>query len=294
MRLLFFTALLLSSLMLSAGESFSLYNFPQDKVMVVAHRGNWREAPENSIWAIKKAIEYGADMVEIDVALTKDSVVILMHDRTINRTTTGKGAPSDYTLEEIQQFYLRDGAGHATRMRVPTLEEALDFTKGKVFLNIDKGFNYIELIYPMLEERGMLQEVLFKGSVDYHEFNDSYGHLMEEIVFMPIIPLAITGSELAESVIEEYLEHYQPYGFEFTTGLTEEHMIDFRPLRDQGVRVWVNSLWPDHNAGHHDDAALEDPNVYDWYLKHHINIIQTDRLKELTNFLTRRGKRMLD
>ena len=143
---------------------FSLHNFPENRVMVVAHRGNWREAPENSVWAIRKAIEAGADMAEIDIALTKDSVLILMHDRTIDRTTTGKGAPSDYTLAEIQQFYLRDGAGSATRMRVPTLEEVLKESKGKIFLNLDKGFNYIGLVYPLLEKYDMLDEVLFKGA----------------------------------------------------------------------------------------------------------------------------------
>lgn len=79
-------------------------------------------------------------MAEIDLALTKDSVLILMHDKTIDRTTTGKGKPSDYTLEEIRQFYLRDGAGHATQMRVPVLEEALLESKGKIFLNLDKDF----------------------------------------------------------------------------------------------------------------------------------------------------------
>ena len=82
---------------------FSLHNFPENRVMVVAHRGNWREAPENSVWAIRKAIEAGADMAEIDIALTKDSVLILMHDRTIDRTT-GKGAPSDYMRAKFNSF----------------------------------------------------------------------------------------------------------------------------------------------------------------------------------------------
>ena len=150
------------SITIEAQEQFSLKNFPDDKVMVVAHRGNWREAPENSIWSVKKALEYGANMAEIDLTLTKDSVLILMHDKTIDRTTTGKGKPGDYTLEEIKQFYLRDGAGHATRMHIPTLEEVLAVSKGKIFLNLDKGFDYIELVYPMLKKYDMIDEVLFK------------------------------------------------------------------------------------------------------------------------------------
>ncbi len=126
----------------SAQKKYSLKNFPKDKIMVVAHRGDWRDAPENSIWAIKKAIEKGADMVEIDLAMTKDSVLILMHDKIIDRTTSGKGKPSDYTLSQIQQLFLRDGSGVITEMKIPTLEEALQVAKGKVFLNLDKAFNY--------------------------------------------------------------------------------------------------------------------------------------------------------
>lgn len=265
---------------------FSLHNFPENKVMVVAHRGNWREAPENSIWAIRKAIEAGADMAEIDIALTKDSVLILMHDQTIDRTTTGKGAPSDYTLAEIRQFYLRDGAGSATQMRVPTLEEILKESKGKIFLNLDKGFNYIGMVFPLLEKYNMLDEVLFKGNTDYETFNNNYGYIKDKIVYMPIIRLE-RGDD--EKLIKEFVDNYTPYGFEFTIGKTEENLIDFKPLREKGIRVWVNSLWEEHNAGHHDDMALENPNIYEWYIEKDVNIIQTDRIKELVDFLTKRG-----
>lgn len=270
-------------------QSFSLETFPENKVMVVAHRGDWREAPENSIWAIKKAIEAGAHMAEIDLALTKDSVIILMHDLTLDRTTTGKGSPSDYTLAEIKELYLRDGAGTATRMRVPTLEEVLRLSKGKIFLNLDKGFNYIGLIYPMLKENDMLDEVLFKGGTDYETFNRLYGDIKDDIVFMPILSLSKYGVEKSREFINEYLENYKPYGFEFTVGETEEHMIDFSKLRDENIRVWVNSLWYHHNAGNHDDVALVDPDVYEWYINNNVNMIQTDRIKELVDYLKRSG-----
>ena len=59
-------------------------------VLVVAHRGDWRYAPENSIAAIEHSIAVGVDVVELDLQLTKDSVLILMHDSSLDRTTTGK------------------------------------------------------------------------------------------------------------------------------------------------------------------------------------------------------------
>lgn len=83
-------------------------NTPMSKnVMVIAHRGDWRSAPENSIQAIKNVIEMGVDMVEIDIQKTKDGELVLMHDTKLDRTTTGKGKVSDYTLEEIKKMYLQ-------------------------------------------------------------------------------------------------------------------------------------------------------------------------------------------
>ena len=64
---------------------------PNDNhVMVVAHRGDWRNAPENSLQAIQYCIDMGVDMVEIDVRKTKDGHIVLMHDGSIDRTTNGR------------------------------------------------------------------------------------------------------------------------------------------------------------------------------------------------------------
>ncbi|MCX8524600.1 glycerophosphodiester phosphodiesterase family protein [Chryseobacterium formosus] len=277
--LLFFAGQLLLT---AQNKHISLSEFPDDKIMVVAHRGDWREAPENSVWAIKKAIEKGVDMAEIDLAMTKDSILILMHDNTIDRTTTGKGKPSDFTLEEIKKLNLRDGLGVETQMKVPTLEEILILSNGKILLNLDKGFDYIKQVYPMVKKRNMLDQILFKGHESYAEFNRKYGDIKKDIHYMPIIKL---GNKEDLKNISEYLKNYKVYGFEFTIGITEDNLIDFKKLKENKVKIWVNSLWPHHNAGNNDDKVLDNSNVYDWYLQKGVNIIQTDRPKELINFL---------
>lgn len=108
-------------------------------VFVVAHRGDWRHAPENSISAINNAAAMGVDMVEIDIQKTKDGDFVLMHDGNINRMTDGTGNISDYTVEELKKFRLRFNDGTLSDERVPTLKEALLACKGKLLVNIDKG-----------------------------------------------------------------------------------------------------------------------------------------------------------
>jgi Glycerophosphoryl diester phosphodiesterase len=120
--------------------------------MVVAHRGDWRYAPENSILAIENAIKLGVDIIEVDVARTKDGHLVLMHDRTLDRTTTGKGRVSDWTLDSIKTLKLKNGAAIRTRHQVPTLEEALLAAKGKVMLNLDKAYELFDEVYALLEK----------------------------------------------------------------------------------------------------------------------------------------------
>jgi glycerophosphoryl diester phosphodiesterase len=103
---------------------------------------------------------------------------------------------------------------------------------------------------------------------------------------MPVIGLERGDGQ---ALVDGFLENYIPYGVEFTVGETEENLINFKPLREKGIRVWVNSLWRHYNAGHHDDVALENPNVYEWYIEKGVNMIQTDRIKELVEFLRKRG-----
>ncbi|MCW1962243.1 glycerophosphodiester phosphodiesterase family protein [Chryseobacterium viscerum] len=277
--------LIFSSLFIAQQKKISLSDFPDNRVMVVAHRGDWREAPENSVWAVKKAIEKGVDMAEIDLAMTKDSILILMHDHTINRTTTGKGKPSDFTLEEIKKLHLRDGLGVETQMKVPTLQEILEISDGKILLNLDKGFDYIKQVYPLVKKRNMLDQILFKGHESYTEFNQKYGDIKNDIHYMPIIQL---GKSEDLKKISDYIQNYKIYGFEFTVGTTEKNLIDFKSLREKKVKIWVNSLWPHHNAGNNDDQALDNPDMYDWYINKGVNIIQTDRPKELINYLKRK------
>jgi glycerophosphoryl diester phosphodiesterase len=103
-------------------------------VHVIAHRGDSAQRPENTLAAFASALEAGAELVEFDVQLTRDGHVVVLHDGTLDRTTTGRGRVRELTLAEVRAvsagYPARFGDAYAGE-RVPTLAEALDFLRGR-------------------------------------------------------------------------------------------------------------------------------------------------------------------
>ncbi len=111
---------------------------PGGRARVIAHRGFSGVAPENTLAAVRKAIDVGADMFELDVLLSKDGRVVVIHDDTLERTTDGEGPVSTRTLEELRaldagSWFNPEFAGE----RIPTLEETLELAKDRILVNIE-------------------------------------------------------------------------------------------------------------------------------------------------------------
>ena len=101
-----------------AGALTAKLRDPDGGVVVVAHRGCWAGgAPENSIAAIDQCVKMGVDMVEVDVALSRDGVPILLHDESLERTTGVSGHPSELDWAAIRKMRLLEGAGGAGALR---------------------------------------------------------------------------------------------------------------------------------------------------------------------------------
>lgn len=120
---------------------------------IQAHRGASGYAPENTMAAFKKAIDMKADGIELDVHLSKDGHLIVMHDEYLNRTSNGKGLIASYTLEELKKldagsWFEKEFKGE----KIPTLHEVLEFIfKTEIFINIEIKAGY--RIYPDIEEK---------------------------------------------------------------------------------------------------------------------------------------------
>lgn len=132
----------------SALQSFFHYS-GNGKTIISGHRGSYLTGyPENAIETFEYVLKHTPAFFEIDPRLTKDSVIVLLHDATLDRTTTGKGKLSDYTWDEVKQFRLKDKDGNETPYRIPTLQEAIDWARGKTILNLDKK----DVPMPMIAE----------------------------------------------------------------------------------------------------------------------------------------------
>lgn len=106
--------------------------------LVSAHRGGPTKGyPENAIETFENIADKMPAIIECDVRLSKDSILILMHDETLDRTTTGTGKVNKYTLSELKQLKLKDNVGKITSFKIPTLEEALIWGNGKVIFTLD-------------------------------------------------------------------------------------------------------------------------------------------------------------
>ena len=117
--------------------------------LVSAHRGGSAKGfPENCIETFERAVTFGPTIIETDIAMTKDSVLVLMHDDKLDRTTTATGFVRDYTYSELQEFYLKDYQNKKASFQIPTLDKALQWGKGKVVYTLDvkRGVPYEKVI----------------------------------------------------------------------------------------------------------------------------------------------------
>lgn len=266
---------------------------PDSKYVVVAvHRGDWRNYPENSIPSIESIIRMGADIMELDICLTKDSVLVLSHDRTVNRCLTGKGPVSDFTLAELKAMRLKRAHGVATdSLRIPTLREALECCKDRICVNIDKGYEYYDMVLAITEELGVTDQVLIKGGQPVATVAGQMSSHPRNMMYMPVCNF---DTESGWNLFNEYMETGTvPLAFEICwKKLTPAVEKAFDKIHETGSKLWINTIWGSLCGYLDDDRALDcgDPaKIYDQILSFGPTFIQTDRPELLLEYLRSKG-----
>lgn len=138
-----------------------------NKILKIGHRGAKGYEPENTLISFEKAIEMGADGIELDVHLSLDRHLIVIHDETIDRTTSGKGIVNQYTLQELKTFRINETE------EIPTLSEVFDLVKKRCFINIelknqDTAEKVVEIIEYYISEKDWNYTHFLVSSFDWN------------------------------------------------------------------------------------------------------------------------------
>ena len=170
----------------------------QEKTKVWAHRGASGYAPENTLDAFRKAVEMGADGIELDVQMTKDGELVVIHDETINRVSNGKGWVKDYTYEELKKFNFNKTHLEYTKEEIPTLEQVYRLIK-PTNLTINVEIKTGIVFYPGIEERvlELTERLGMKEHVIYSSFNHYTIRKIKELD-----PQAKTGMLYEDGIID--------------------------------------------------------------------------------------------
>ena len=245
---------------------------PGARSFVAAHRGAHVEVPENSVPAIRRAIELGVDIVEIDVRFTRDNVAVLMHDPKVDRTTTGQGKVESMTFAEIERLRLLGPDGKPTAYRVPTLDSVLRIARDKIVVDLHLKVDRAPEVAAILRRAG-IRHALFYA---------------DDALWLENMQAAWRGGEtlrLAQSAeeLDAYLKEASPRFVHLTPDYLSRALIV--RLDQRGVRGMANVL------GDPDRAAAADGRAsYDAVINSGVSIIQTDRPKDLIERMTELGR----
>lgn len=148
----------------------------------IAHRGCSSAAPENTLEAFQRALDLGVEGIELDVHQTADNQLVVIHDATLNRTTSGRGYVNDYSLSELKKLDAGTWFNPAfTGLRIPTLEEVLILVNGRctVFIEIKQG----RKPYPGIEERVLacVHQTNMQEKVFIHSFEKDTLHRLHRV-----------------------------------------------------------------------------------------------------------------
>ena len=152
-------------------------------------------------------------------------------------------------------------------------------------------YDYFDLVEKVLEKTGTTQQVLIKAGLPYQKVVAENKAVLDKLFFMPIIDMANPD---AMTMVEEYIKNMQPKVFEVCfTQIDQALQNVLDRIQKSGSKVWINTLWPSLCAGLNDDRAVEEnqqDSIWGKVIEMGASFIQTDRPKELVNYLRNQGK----
>jgi len=240
--------------------------------IVIAHRGDHTDAPENTLAAYENGVKNGVDYVEIDLRTTKDSVLVIMHDATVDRMTNGKGRISELTYAELRELRVMDRSKDSTKTYlIPSFEEVLQTCRNKIYIYLDYKDARVQQAYALIHQYGMEKQVIV-----YINSTFQYKEWRRLVPAMPVM-LSLPGNVKNEEQLNSFLSRTP---LELLDG-------DYSDYTSAMVRVAANAgipAWPDiQNADEYKN--------WDKALALGFKGLQTDHPEALIAYLKKKGLR---
>lgn len=243
----------------------------KEKNLVSAHRGGSgiENYPENCIETMNYLFEQGIQIFEIDVAKTKDHQLILMHDNSLQRTSTGRQDVNQITLDRIKEYFLVDDFGNQTSYKIPTFTEALQWGKSKpiyFMVDIKKDVDYRQLIEEIRTHQMEKQVVLVSYSVQQAK-------KLHQLAPEMLLSVSMRNEREFNDMMQSGIPPHQMVAFTGTRRSSDEL---YRKIHQQNIMVILGTL------GNIDkSAAARGNNIYQELEQQGVDIFASDRALEV-------------
>lgn len=266
MKSLIFRILLLGLPSVIFAQSKTVFPKTNHQFIIIAHRGFHVDVPENTIESLRKAIELGVDYVEVDIRTTLEGVPVVMHDANLERTTDGKGKVSAMSTIDFRNLKIK-----GTEISPPTFSSFLMEAKGKINLYLDIKEADPEKIISLLDKYQMRERVVIYCSPQ---------QIFQWRKLAPTIPVITSPSSNIKTPFE-----FEAFLLSFPASVLDGTIKTYSPeilqkLTEINIPVWLDTLGEDDN-----------PQTWESAIGLNIKILQTDKPRELMEYLSKRSLR---
>ena len=269
-------------------KKFNLWETAQEKIIVVAHRGAFGgNIPCNTIASYDIALKQGADMLEVDVEMSRDGKLYIFHPGMEPHHLYHMESIRRLDSEEISRLRYVNYDRTYTQFPLNTFDEILEHYKGKCYINVDKFWGHPKEIYEAIKRHGMLDQILVKSNP-----SEKVIKVLEEVApELPFMPIVNNVHEYHERLMNSninYIGAEVVFASEDAPVASDEFI---EMMHKDGKLVWVNSIIYDVkaqlSAGHSDDTALTESEEkgWGWLADRGFDMIQTDWPGMLIDYL---------